>query len=97
MPRFGCGVEERTIWTNYNHHIETRCAAEPVVQVINFKCRVSRHSSLPNLAVAAGRHRQATEEELGSGGKRVPTLLFNGYAEFVADIYKGLEKERLWA
>src|SRR5882724_2344716 len=40
---------------------------------------------------------QANEEVLGAGGKRVPTLLFNGYAEFVADMYKGLEKERLWA
>jgi len=29
--------------------------------------------------------------------ERRPTLLFNGYTEFVADIYKGLEKERLWA
>jgi sulfoxide reductase catalytic subunit YedY len=27
----------------------------------------------------------------------VPTLLFNGYAEFVADLYKGLENERLYA
>ena len=35
------------------------------------------------------------------GGDRTerarPTLLFNGYAEYVADLYKGLEKERLWA
>ena len=27
----------------------------------------------------------------------VPTLLFNGYGEFVADLYKGLENERLYA
>ena len=33
----------------------------------------------------------------GTGGKRIPTQLFNGYAEYVGDIYKGLEKERLWA
>jgi hypothetical protein len=26
-----------------------------------------------------------------------PTLLFNGYAELVADIYRGLANERLWA
>jgi sulfoxide reductase catalytic subunit YedY len=38
---------------------------------------------------------QATERVLGSG-ERVPTQLFNGYGEFVADIYKGLEKERLY-
>jgi sulfoxide reductase catalytic subunit YedY len=30
-------------------------------------------------------------------GERKPTLLFNGYGEFVADIYKGLDGERLWA
>jgi sulfoxide reductase catalytic subunit YedY len=30
-------------------------------------------------------------------GERRPTLLFNGYAEFVAGLYKGLENERLWA
>ena len=40
---------------------------------------------------------QATEEILGAGGARVPTLLFNGYGEYVADLYKGLENERLWA
>src|SRR5438067_869740 len=39
---------------------------------------------------------QATEEFIGTG-QRKPTMLFNGYGEFVADIYKGLEKERLWA
>ena len=40
---------------------------------------------------------QATEEVIGAGGKRVPTLLFNGYGEWVADLYKGLENERLYA
>jgi sulfoxide reductase catalytic subunit YedY len=40
---------------------------------------------------------QATEEVLGAGGQRVPTLLFNGYGEYVADLYKGLDNERLWA
>ena len=39
---------------------------------------------------------QATEELIGTG-KRVPTKLFNGYGEFVADLYKGKEDERLWA
>lgn len=39
---------------------------------------------------------QATEEVIGSGERR-PTLLYNGYGEYVADLYKGLEKERLWA
>ena len=39
---------------------------------------------------------QASERVLGSG-ERVPTQLFNGYAEFVANLYKGLENERLFA
>jgi len=39
---------------------------------------------------------QASERVLGMSG-RVPTQLFNGYAAYVADIYKGLEKERLYA
>ena len=39
---------------------------------------------------------QATEEVIGTN-ERKPTLLFNGYGEYVADLYKGLEKERLWA
>jgi methionine sulfoxide reductase catalytic subunit len=39
---------------------------------------------------------QAQEKPLG-GDERVPTLLFNGYAEFVADLYRGLENERLFA
>jgi sulfoxide reductase catalytic subunit YedY len=38
---------------------------------------------------------QATEEVLGKSN-RVPTLMFNGYGEFVADMYKGLEGERLY-
>jgi len=50
-----------------------------------------------NPAVAHPRWSQADEEVLGTSGKRIPTLLFNGYGEFVADLYKGLEKERLWA
>ena len=39
---------------------------------------------------------QASERVLGTGD-RVPTQLFNGYAEFVADIYKDLQNERLYA
>jgi len=50
-----------------------------------------------NPAVAHPRWSQATEEIIGTGGERKPTLLFNGYGEYVADLYKGLEKERLWA
>ncbi|WP_189051853.1 protein-methionine-sulfoxide reductase catalytic subunit MsrP [Aliidongia dinghuensis] len=38
---------------------------------------------------------QATERFLGQPGRR-PTLLFNGYAEQVADLYKGLEGEKLY-
>ena len=39
---------------------------------------------------------QATERELG-GDERRPTLIWNGYGEWVADMYKGLDKERLFA
>ena len=49
-----------------------------------------------NPEVPHPRWSQATERVLGSD-ERVPTKLFNGYAEFVAELYKGLEKERLWA
>ena len=49
-----------------------------------------------NPQVAHPRWSQATEEFIGTG-ERKPTLLFNGYGEYVADLYKGLEKERLWA
>jgi sulfoxide reductase catalytic subunit YedY len=38
---------------------------------------------------------QATERVLATG-ERVPTLLYNGYGEFVADMYKGLDNERLF-
>lgn len=48
-----------------------------------------------NPAVPHPRWSQATEEVIGTG-KRVPTVIFNGYGEEVAEIYKGLEKERLY-
>lgn len=48
-----------------------------------------------NPEVPHPRWSQATEEVLGTG-KRVPTQLFNGYGEQVADIYKGMEKQPLW-
>ena len=38
---------------------------------------------------------QATEKQLGTG-KRVPTLLYNGYGEYVAELYKNLKGERLF-
>jgi methionine sulfoxide reductase catalytic subunit len=49
-----------------------------------------------NPEVPHPRWSQATERVLGSNERR-PTLMWNGYGEFVADIYKGLEKERLFA
>jgi methionine sulfoxide reductase catalytic subunit len=49
-----------------------------------------------NPEVSHPRWSQATEEFLGFSERR-PTLLFNGYGEYVAHLYKGLEKERLWA
>ena len=49
-----------------------------------------------NPQVPHPRWSQASEEIIGTGERR-PTLLFNGYGEFVADMYKGLDAERLWA
>jgi len=49
-----------------------------------------------NPEVSHPRWSQASEEVLGTGERR-PTLLFNGYGDYVAQMYKGLESERLWA
>jgi sulfoxide reductase catalytic subunit YedY len=49
-----------------------------------------------NPQVSHPRWSQATEELIGLNERR-PTLMFNGYGDYVADLYKGLEKERLWA
>ena len=50
-----------------------------------------------NPDVSHPRWSQATEEDITTKNRR-PTVLFNGYGEYVADLYKGLEKtERLWA
>lgn len=49
-----------------------------------------------NPEVPHPRWSQASERVIGTD-ERVPTQLFNGYAEFVGDLYKGLENERLYA
>ncbi|WP_019905208.1 protein-methionine-sulfoxide reductase catalytic subunit MsrP [Methylobacterium sp. 77] len=48
-----------------------------------------------NPAVPHPRWSQATERVLGTD-QRVPTLIYNGYGEQVAGLYKGLENERLF-
>jgi sulfoxide reductase catalytic subunit YedY len=48
-----------------------------------------------NPAVPHPRWSQASEEVIGTGERR-PTLLYNGYGEYVADLYKGLENEKLY-
>lgn len=48
-----------------------------------------------NPQVPHPRWSQASEEVLGTGERR-PTLLYNGYAEEVADLYSGLSGERLF-
>jgi sulfoxide reductase catalytic subunit YedY len=48
-----------------------------------------------NPEVAHPRWSQASEQVLGSRERR-PTLLFNGYGEQVAGLYKGLESEKLY-
>src|SRR5215510_8355655 len=49
-----------------------------------------------NPEVPHPRWSQASERVLGSN-ERVPTVKWNGYGEFVAHLYDGLEKERLFA
>ena len=49
-----------------------------------------------NPQVSHPRWSQATEELIGAR-KVVPTQLFNGYGEFVADLYKDMKNERLYA
>ena len=43
---------------------------------------------------------QASERRIAEGGlfsaKRIPTLPFNGYAEFVADLYKGIDLRKYY-
>ena len=48
-----------------------------------------------NPKVAHPRWSQATEKVLGTG-KRVPTLLYNGYGEFVAHLYNNMKGEKLF-
>ena len=48
-----------------------------------------------NPQVPHPRWSQASEEDIGTRERR-PTLLFNGYGEYVADLYKGFEKEKLY-
>ncbi len=48
-----------------------------------------------NPEVPHPRWSQATEKVLGTGS-RVPTVLYNGYGEQVAHLYKGLDGERLF-
>lgn len=48
-----------------------------------------------NPEVPHPRWSQANETELTTGNKR-PTMLYNGYGAQVAELYKGLEKERLF-
>ena len=48
-----------------------------------------------NPKVPHPRWSQASETVIGTN-ERIPTQLFNGYAEFVADLYKGLENEPLY-
>ncbi len=48
-----------------------------------------------NPEVPHKRWSQATERVLGSD-ERVPTLLYNGYGEFVADLYKDMTDEKIY-
>jgi sulfoxide reductase catalytic subunit YedY len=48
-----------------------------------------------NPEVSHPRWSQATERVLGTDG-RVPTRLYNGYGEFVAELYKDMKNEKLF-
>ena len=48
-----------------------------------------------NPEVPHPRWSQATEERIGTG-ERIPTRLFNGYQEFVADLYRDLDDKALF-
>ena len=48
-----------------------------------------------NPEVPHPRWSQATEQVLGTS-ERVPSKLFNGYGEFVASLYTGMENEKLY-
>jgi methionine sulfoxide reductase catalytic subunit len=48
-----------------------------------------------NPAVPHPRWSQASEEMIGAGERR-PSVIYNGYGEFVAGMYAGKEKERLF-
>ncbi len=48
-----------------------------------------------NPKVDHARWSQATERVLGTN-ERVPTLLYNGYGEYVADLYKDMKDEKLF-
>ncbi|MDF2367739.1 protein-methionine-sulfoxide reductase catalytic subunit MsrP [Sneathiella sp.] len=48
-----------------------------------------------NPEVPHPRWSQAKERDIGTGEK-IPTLLYNGYGEYVADIYKDMKGERLF-
>ncbi|WP_119275321.1 protein-methionine-sulfoxide reductase catalytic subunit MsrP [Taklimakanibacter deserti] len=48
-----------------------------------------------NPAVPHPRWSQASEQVLGTG-ERIPTQIYNGYGEFVASLYTGLESEKLY-
>jgi len=48
-----------------------------------------------NPQVSHPRWSQASERLIGSN-ERVPTQMWNGYGEFVASLYEGLQGERLF-
>ncbi|WP_421726451.1 protein-methionine-sulfoxide reductase catalytic subunit MsrP [Bauldia sp.] len=48
-----------------------------------------------NPEVAHPRWSQATERDLATN-ERIPTRLYNGYTEYVADLYTGMEDQRLF-
>ncbi len=49
-----------------------------------------------NPEVPHRRWSQASERLIGTGGDKVPTRLYNGYGEFVASLYSGMEDQNIF-
>ncbi len=66
---------------------------------VNFWQEINSHEygfwANVNPAVPHPRWSQAMERDIGTNQPR-PTVIFNGYGDFVADLYKGMENEPLY-
>ena len=74
---------------------------EEITSSLTFHCTVFSQNHFDfswanvNPEVPHPRWSQASEQVLGTG-ERIDTQIFNGYREFVASLYAGLENENLY-